>query len=117
MTDVLTAEYPVFNATVFRNSGGSIDSTHTDANGLFNFEFNQASDSVQTTITVKKQGYLAYAYTFVMVGNSQLTLPIQLTVDLSTYAVLNGTVRDSATLIRCAARLLFMPSPDFPIRS
>jgi|GEM_PF-1763812 len=112
VTDVSTG-IPVFNATVFRNSGGSVDSTHTDANGAFSFEFNQANDSVQTTITVKKQGYLVYASTFVMVGNSQMTLPIRLTVDLNTYSVLNGTVRDSATLYPLRGSTVIYAVPGF----
>ena len=113
VTDGSTPPIPIYNATVFRNSGGSIDSTKTDANGSFSFEYNQDGDSVQTTITVKKLGYLNDTTTFVMVGNSQVSLPIRLTADLTTYAQMNGTIRDSATLYPLRGSTVIYAVPGF----
>ncbi len=104
---------PIFNATVFRNSNGAVDSVHTDANGAFSFEYDQAGDSVLTTISLRKRGYLDNSYTFLMIANTQIALNLRMTADLSTSAVLEGVVRDSATLYPLRGASVIFSVPGF----
>lgn len=112
VTDLATS-LPVSNALVLRNAGGLIDSTHTDANGTFSFEYDQAGDSVQTTITVVARGYVTGVNTFVMAANTEAVVPFRLTQDLSTSALINGTVRDSSTLYPLRGSTVIYSVPGF----
>ncbi|HUL44154.1 MAG TPA: carboxypeptidase regulatory-like domain-containing protein [Bacteroidota bacterium] len=109
----LATSLPISNATVLRNAGGLIDSTHTDANGNYSFEYDQGGDSVQTTITVIARGYVTSVNTFVMAANTQVSVAFHMTQDLSTSALINGTVRDSMTLYPLRGSTVIYSVPGF----
>src|SRR5689334_7264778 len=104
---------PIYNVTVFRTSGGAVDSTHTDANGAFSFEYDLGADSLQVTIGLHKHGYVDNSYTFVMTANTTVQLDLRMTPDLSTSAILSGTVRDSATLYPLRGATVIFGVPGF----
>lgn len=99
----------VQSATVFLNAGGTIDSVVTGADGAFAFEVGVNTLKDGGTITVKKSGYVIKA---VNVPNANATsFDITLTTDLTTSALVVGTLRDSTTLypLRNGTVILTLP--------
>ena len=111
----ITTLNPVYNATVYRSSiTGVADSTRTDANGNFLFEFDLLDqDSAFATITLKKHGYFTNSYSFYVHANLLISLNLTMSIDLSTSAVLSGVVRDSVTLYPLRATNVIFSVPGF----
>ncbi|HUN66964.1 MAG TPA: hypothetical protein VMW43_12805 [Bacteroidota bacterium] len=106
----LATNNPVQNATVYLLASGATDSMKTAADGLFNFEVNLTNgNAVTAVITVKKFGYQTYSVGISVVRDTAVN--VLLKVDLSTSAIVAGTVRDSATLypLRNSTALLSLP--------
>jgi len=111
----ITTLNAVYNAIVYRShTAGVVDSTRTDANGLFQFEFDlDGPDSLFTTITLKKHGYITNSYSFFVQSNQVTSLNLTMSIDLSTSAVLSGVVRDSVTLYPLRGTTVIYSVPGF----
>lgn len=106
---------PIYNAKAYRVAPGVVDSTTTDANGQFHFEvvYGDPSDSIVTSVTVRKHGYLDNVKTLTVVAGFQYNLDYFMVVDLSTSAVISGAVRDSSTLYPLRSSLVIYSVPGF----
>lgn len=94
----LNSAMPLSAVKVYKYVGTTVDSTFTDANGKFAFEFNIDADSVSVTLSLRKTSYQVNNYTFVAAANASYDLDLRMSPDLSTSAILFGVVRDSSTL-------------------
>mgnify|MGYP003340929802 CR=1 FL=1 len=99
----------VQNATVFLNAGGNLDSVVTGISGSFAFEVNVNALADGGTITVKKSGYEVKD---VNVPNANATtFDITIKADLSTSALITGTLRDSTTLYPLRGGVVILTLP------
>jgi hypothetical protein len=87
----------VQNATVYLTVGGNVDSVVTGTGGSFTFEadFN-ALENGGATITVRKTGFETKVVSIPNAGTTSFSINLQ--ADLSTSALIVGTLRDSTTL-------------------
>ncbi len=100
----------VQNATVQLAFGGSTDGVTAGADGVFRFEVNlNASGDDVAQLSVSKAGFVTKVVTFTVVSDTNLV--VELNVDYSASAWVNGTLRDSATgfPLRNAIVLLTLP--------
>lgn len=98
------------NATVQLTFGGGTNGVTTGADGVFRFEVNlNASGDDVAQLSVAKAGFVTKVVNFTVVSDT--TLVVGLSVDYSTSAWVNGTLRDSATgfPLRNAIVLLTLP--------
>src|SRR5512142_2710563 len=111
------ANVPIYNAKVYRSAadGALLDSTTTNPDGQFVFEvvYTEASDTLNTWITVKKHGYVSNAKSLQLVAGFQYTVDFLMALDLSTSAIVSGVVRDSTTLFPLRNSLVIFSVPGF----
>jgi hypothetical protein len=87
---------PIEGAWVTLSYPGSVDSVKTGSDGTFSFVVEIADTSgISITLTVNSVGYIKYSRTISIVGSQNF--PISLSVDPSTYAIVNGIVQDSVS--------------------
>jgi len=112
VTDLNTA-MAIAGVTVYKYVGSGYDSTFTDANGNFAFEFNVDADTARVTLSLRKIRYLVNNYSFTAAANASYQLDLRLTPDLSTSAVVFGVVRDSSTLYPLRNSTVLYAVPGF----
>ncbi len=88
---------PVAGATVVLSYGGTSDSVITGSDGSFEFTVDVADTAtgINITLTAHGSGFLTKTITATL--KSSQYLPIGLDVNPSAYAIITGTVRDSAS--------------------
>ncbi len=108
----LATTSPVQNATVYLSAGGRTDSLMTGIDGTFHFVVDLSSGQAQLgVLSVKKFGYVLNVQNFIVTGDTSITVLMK--VDLSTSAVVMGTVRDSATLYPLRGTSVLLTLPGF----
>ncbi len=106
----LATSSPLTNVMVYLALTNKTDSMMTGSDGAFHFQVDLSSGEAQSALlTVRKHGYVTDFQNLIVTGDTSFI--IQLGTDLSTSAVVSGTVRDSATLypLRNATVLLSLP--------
>ncbi len=110
--DDLATQNPLQNTSVFLLVNGVTDSMKTGSDGSYHFQVDLSSGQAQSGIlTVRKFGYLVQAFNLIIRGDT--TVNVALTVDLSTSAIVGGTVRDSATLYPLRNTTVLLTLPGF----
>ena len=88
---------PLAGATVVLTYGSTTDSVITGSDGTFQFliEVPDTSQGVNVILTVSETGYMTYSNSFNV--KSDQSFPVSLSINSATYAIVNGTVQDSAS--------------------
>jgi hypothetical protein len=108
----LTTSAAIQNATVYLAVAGKTDSMLTGADGTFHFQVNLSSGQAQSAVlSVKKFGYIFNEQSLIVTGDTSITVLMK--IDLSTSALITGTVRDSATLYPLRNTTVLLSLPGF----
>ncbi len=88
---------PVTNVSVLLSSSLTVDSTKTLSDGSYSFDLNlQGPSSVSGTLTFRLSGFRDTTVSFAVNAGQTLTQDMTLATTLN-YAIVSGTVRDSAS--------------------
>lgn len=102
----------VQNATVYLAVSGKTDSMVTANDGAYHFVVDLSSGEAQSAVlSVKKFGYVYNSQNMIVRGDTSVT--VQMTIDLSTSALISGVARDSATLYPLRNTTVLMSLPGF----
>lgn len=108
----LSTSSPITNATVYLALSGQTDSMMTASDGSFHFQVDLSSGEAQSAVlSVRKHGYVTNAQNLIVTGDSAFT--IMMGIDLSSSAVISGTVRDSSTLYPLRNTTVLLSLPGF----
>ncbi|MDI6766498.1 MAG: carboxypeptidase regulatory-like domain-containing protein [Bacteroidota bacterium] len=107
---------PIQGAAVYLSTREKIDSVYSASNGTYKFivDLSKLQD-YNATLTVRKSGYITEIKTISIALDTTCDIPLR--IDLSTVAIVQGSVRDSSTSypLRDATVRLTLPGTETSI--